>query len=109
MHAIIEGHADQRAQIKEEERVITKNAGKLIIFYYDYLTEPMKSKPQRGEKWENIKGKYLGEGRINLFTIGEPECSLSSLLILSSEGRSAHACYHRRPCRPKPEKLQRGD
>ena len=54
MHAIIEGHADQRAQIKEEERVITKNAGKLIIFYYDYLTEPMKSKPQRGE---NV-GKY---------------------------------------------------
>ena len=49
----------------------------------------MKSKPQRGEKWENIKGKYLGEGRINLFKIGEPECSLSSLLILSSLSTSS--------------------
>ena len=39
--------------------------------------------------WENIKGKYLGEGRINLFKIGEPECSLSSLLILSSLSTSS--------------------
>ena len=56
MHAIIEGHADQRAQIKEEERVTTRNAGKLKGLF-DYLTEPMKSKPQRGE---NV-GEYRKE------------------------------------------------
>ena len=39
--------------------------------------------------WENIERKYFGEGRINLFKIGEPECSLSSLLILSSLSTSS--------------------
>ena len=39
---------------------------------------------KEGKMWENIERKYFGEGRINLFKIGEPECSLSSLLILSS-------------------------
>ena len=34
---------------------------------------------KEGKMWENIERKYFGEGRINLFKIGEPECSLSSL------------------------------
>ena len=46
----------REAQIKEEERVTTRKAGKLKGLF-DYLTEPMKSKPQRGE---NV-GEYRKE------------------------------------------------
>ena len=44
---------------------------------------------KEGKMWENIERKFFGEGRINLFKIGEPECSLSSLLILSSLSTSS--------------------
>ena len=38
----------REAQIKEKERVTTRKVGKLEGLF-DYLTEPMKSKLQRGE------------------------------------------------------------
>ena len=44
----------RETQIKEEERVTTRKAGKLKGLF-DYLTEPMKSKPQRGENVREYK------------------------------------------------------